>query len=120
MSGEESNKPIDPDNIEAHKELLKERLPLYGERARDIEPGAHGSVEWLDYIGTFLWQARESQNVGRRDLADRMGIEFNILLALETGLTDEAEIRELGPLYGESLGLPKLYEELNEKYHIPD
>lgn len=95
------------------------RLPDYAERVGVFPEGATGSIEWHQQLGRFWWDARETAELSRRDVALRVGADINSIRSLETGVGSRDEVHgSLPKRIAEVLGKPELYAQYCEQFSI--
>ncbi|OGE16639.1 hypothetical protein A2858_02230 [Candidatus Daviesbacteria bacterium RIFCSPHIGHO2_01_FULL_36_37] len=98
---------------------LNERLVEFGDRAAKIPAGAYGSAEWAERAGGFLWEMRKQQRVPRTSVAEKIGVDSNVLLFLELGVGRFREYTgNLPERYAEAIGNPGVYSSYNLIYKI--
>lgn len=95
------------------------RLPEYAERVASFPEGATGSIEWYQELGGFWWDARETAELSRREVALRVGADINSIRSLELGVGNKDEVfGSLPRRIAETLGKPELYDQYCEQFNI--
>ena len=115
---------------EDFKRPLRARIREYALHAAVVPADERGSVEWVEKIGKFWWEAREQEGLTRDDVASRMGEDVNGVRFLEYGVGYEelhlsyngstltALDLEFAQRYANALGKPELFEAFKERFQI--
>lgn len=104
--------------LKRYMEKLWQRLPGYARRAAALPSESAGSVEWLGRIGKFWWNAREGFGLDRNQMAERLGVDLDVVRFFELGLGEGKELTDLPQHYATVFGKPELYDEFCHKFRI--